>query len=400
MSMLEGIRNIRDLDLARKRVMIRADLDAAPDRADSGESLIGQALPTIRHALDAGARVIVAAHLGSPAPGKTEDLGMEAIGLMLADLAGCEVHLPEDSVGDAPKKVVQDLRAGQICLLENLRFHQEEERNDDLFARQLADLCDVYVGDDLRSARLATASVSALPKIVRTRACGFLVEKELSAFDRLAPSPARPYVAVLGGAALSEQIALIDALLAAVDALCIGGAVANTLLAAQKIDVKASRAEHGKLPLARTVLDKARDRGIPILVPVDVVAGSPGDPDGMVVDVTRIPDGAMALDIGPKTLENFSRRLSDAKTVFWHGPVGMVERAPFAQATMALARAMSGAPGFTVVGGEDSAAAATAAGQDPGAQFGHISTSGALVDLLAGNRLPGIEALRTTTTVT
>jgi phosphoglycerate kinase len=438
MSVLEGIKTIRDLDLTHKRVIIRADLDVALDhpagggdlnahvgRPVSADTRVREALPTIRHALDAGARVIVASHRGAPDPikgpghaaghaagsaagsaagqaaGTAGGLGMEAVGLELADLLGCEVHLPEDSVGDAPKKVVQDLRPGQICLLENLRFHAEEAENDDAFARQLADLCDAYVGDDLRAARLAHASVSALPRIVRERACGFLVEEELLAADALVTSPSRPFVAVLGGASLSGSIELIDALLGKVDALCIGGAMANTLLAAHKIDVKASRAEHDKLPLARNVLDKARDLHIPLILPVDVVvAGSPDDPDGLIVDVGRIPDAAMALDVGPRTLQAFSNQISGAKTVLWHGPMGMAERPAFAGATMALARAMSRATGFTVVGGTDSAAAAAQAGQDEGARFGHVSTGGALLDLLAGKRLPGIEALRTTTTDT
>ena len=402
MSMLEGIKTISDIDLAHRRVLIRADLDVDLDSASAADARIGEALPTIRHALDAGARVIVASHAATPGAANAPGVpSMEAIGLRLADLSGLEVHLPEDSVGDAPKKVVQDLRPGQICLLENLRLHTQEQENDVAFAHKLADLCDVYIGDDLRTARLDHASVSALPPLVRERGCGFALQAELKAFDALATSPARPFVAVLGGATLSDRVALIETLLDKVDALCVGGVMANTLLAARGVDLKASRFEGGKLALARTILEKALDLGIPLLLPVDlVVAGSPDDPDGMVVDAGHVPDAAMALDIGPMTVKAYAGALAGARTLLWHGPMGLANKPPFAQGTLALARAMSGAPGFTVVCGTDSAAAAAQAGQEQGAHFGHVSTSGALLDLLAGKRLPGIEALRTTTTDT
>jgi phosphoglycerate kinase len=398
MGMLDGIKTIRDLKLDSRRLFIRVDFNVPLSGTTvTDDTRIREALPTIQFALQAGARVILASHLGRPKPGKTEGLSLEPAGQRLSELSGVEVHLPEDCVGDAAKKVVQDLRPGQVCLLENLRFHPEEEKDDEGFARQLAELCDVYVNDAFGASHRAHASVHALPKLIRERGCGFLIEKEIRALGQLVTGPAKPYVAVLGGAKVSDKIDVVEALLARVDTLCIGGAMANTFLAARGIDVQASRIEKDKLPLARALLDKAREQRVACLLPEDVVVAPSLDAtSGTVVDVASIPGSTMALDIGPKTVKLFCDTFVAAKTVFWNGPMGLFEKAPFASGTMEVARAMAKAPGFTVVGGGDSAAAVAQAGPEVAGGFKHISTGGgASLELLEGKKLPGIEALRT-----
>jgi phosphoglycerate kinase len=394
---LEGIVPIRDLPIENKRVFIRVDFNVPLDDGKiSDDSRIKEALPTIKHALDRGARVILASHLGRPKPGKTAGLGMEPVGLRLAELLGVEVHVPEDCVGDAAKKVVYDLRTGQVVLLENLRVHPAEEKDEEQFAKELAKLADVYVDDAFGAVHRAHASVHALPKLYRQRGCGFLLEKEIAALGNLFSSPEKPYVAVLGGAKVSDKIAVLDSLLEKVSSILIGGAMANTFLAAKGLNVKASKVEGDKLALARTILEKAQNRNVELLLPTDVVvAASIEAPEGRAVDVSAIPDGTMALDIGPNSVAEFAKRFDKAKTVFWNGPMGLFEKAPFANGTFGIARAMAASRAFTVVGGGDSAAAVHAAGGDVASKMKHISTGGgASLELLEGKKLPGIEVLR------
>ncbi|WP_437830206.1 phosphoglycerate kinase [Sorangium sp. So ce1153] len=403
---LTGIRSIEDLaaagdaaGLSGKRVFIRVDFNVPLDKKTgkiTDDSRIREAIPTIKLAVEAGAKVILASHLGRPKPGKTEGLSLEPCGGRLSELTGYEVHLPDDCIGDSPKKVIYDLRAGQICLLENLRFHPEEEKDDEGFARQLAELCDVYVDDAFGAVHRAHASVHALPRLVRERAAGLLLLKELKALSRLIDRPEKPYVAVLGGAKVSDKIDVVEALLNVVDTLCIGGAMANTFLAAQGKNVQKSRIEEDKLPLARTIMSKARDRGIQLLLPVDVVVASGIDAtQGESASVDSIPEGTMALDIGPRSVELFGKAIEKAKTVFWNGPMGLFETPAFSKGTFDVARIMSGASGFTVVGGGDSAAAVKVAGEQIAQGFNHISTGGgASLELIEGKKLPGVEALR------
>jgi len=402
MTTLDRITPIRELPIENKRVFIRVDfnvpLETQPDGAQviTDDARIVEALPTIKHAMERGARVILASHLGRPKKGPDPKLSLEPCGARLAELLGVEVHIPDDCVGDAAKKVVYDLRAGQVCLLENLRFHAEEEKDDETFAAKLAELCDVYVDDAFGAVHRAHASVHALPKAVRERGCGFLLEKEIAALGKVITAPDKPFVAILGGAKVSDKIAVIESLLEKVDALVIGGAMANTFLAAKGANVQKSKIEDDKLPLARTILEKAREKKVELLLPTDVlVATNLEASEGKAVAAGEIPEGHMALDIGPKSVEAFTKLIERAKTVFWNGPMGLFEKAPFSNGTFAVAKALAASRAFTVVGGGDSAAAVKEAGADIAKKMSHISTGGgASLELIEGKKLPGIEVLR------
>jgi phosphoglycerate kinase len=401
MTTLDRITSIRDLPIENKRVFIRVDFNV-PLEEEGGtmtitdDARIAEALPTIKHALERGARVILASHLGRPKKGPDPKLSLEPCGTRLAELLGVEVHMPEDCIGDAAKKVVFDLRSGQVCLLENLRFHPEEEKDDETFAQKLAELCDVYVDDAFGAVHRAHASVHALPKIMREKGCGFLLEKEIAALGKMITTPDKPFVAVLGGAKVSDKISVIDSLLEKVNSLLVGGAMANTFLAAKGNNMKSSKIEDDKLALARTILEKAREMKVDIVLPVDVVvAQSIGASEGRIVDVSAVPDGHMALDIGPKSIAEFAKHIARAKTVFWNGPMGLFEKEPFSSGTFAIARAMADSRAFTVVGGGDSAAAVKEAGPEIAKRMKHISTGGgASLELIEGKKLPGIEVLR------
>jgi phosphoglycerate kinase len=394
---LQGIRSIRELPIENKRVFLRVDFNVPLDVSTiTDDSRIREALPTIKHALERGARLVCASHLGRPKKGRDPKFSLEPCAARLAELIGQDVALPEDCVGDAAKKVVFDLRGGQVCLLENLRFHPEEEKDDEGFCRQLAELADVYVDDAFGSVHRAHASVHGLAKLYRDRGCGFLLEKEIASLGKIVTAPDKPFVAILGGAKVSDKIAVVESLLERVSALLIGGAMANTFLAARGYNMQSSLVESDKLALARTLLDKAREKGVDLVLPVDVVvAASTEATAGEVVNADAIAPGKMALDIGPKSVVEFSRRLSGAKTIFWNGPMGLFEKAPFANGTFAVARAMADSPAFTVVGGGDSAAAVHVAGEAIAKKMKHISTGGgASLELVEGKKLPGIEVLR------
>ncbi|MGA3120069.1 MAG: phosphoglycerate kinase [Polyangiaceae bacterium] len=394
---LQGIRTIRDLPIENKRVFLRVDFNVPLDGSTiTDDSRIREALPTIRHAVERGSRLVCASHLGRPKKGPDPKFSLEPCAKRLAELLGQEVSLPDDCIGDSAKKVVYDLRGGQVCLLENLRFHSEEEKDDEAFCRDLASLADAYVDDAFGSVHRAHASVHGLAKLFRDRGCGFLLEKEIASLGRIITTPEKPYVAVLGGAKVSDKIAVVESLLERVSSLVIGGAMANTFLTARGKNMQASLVEADKLPLARSLLDKARERGVEVLLPVDVVvAASTAAISGRTVSVDEVPQGTMALDIGPKSVDLFSKAFVAAKTIFWNGPMGLFEKDPFANGTFAVARAMADSRAFTVVGGGDSAAAVNAAGGDVAKKMKHISTGGgASLELIEGKKLPGIEVLR------
>jgi phosphoglycerate kinase len=391
------IRSIADLPVEGKRVFVRVDLNVplTPARGISDDSRIRGALPTIRYAIEHGARVVLASHLGRPKKDKKAGLSLEPAGHRLAELLGQDIVLADDCIGDGPKKVVSDLRDGRVALLENLRFHPEEEANDEGFARELAKLADVYVNDAFGAAHRAHASVEALPRLMPERGAGYLLQKELNALGKLVAGPEKPYVAVLGGAKVSDKIEVIEALLTKVDALLIGGAMANTFLAAQGKPMGKSLVESDKLALARDLLEKAKQKGIEIVLPTDVVVAPSLDaPSGTPVLVDAVAPDQMALDIGPKSVALFREKLIRAKSVFWNGPMGLFEKKPFAAGSVGVAQAIAEGAGFSVVGGGDSVAAVQQAGL--AARFTHVSTGGgASLELIEGKKLPGVEALRT-----
>ena len=392
--MSNPVRTLAELDVSGRAVFVRVDFNVPLDGTTvTDDTRIRAALPTIQDIQERGGRVVLASHLGRP-KGVDPTLSLEPAALRLAELLQQEVLLADDCIGDGARKVVTDLREGQVAMLENLRFHKEEEADDELFARELAKLCEIYVNDAFGCCHRAHASVHALPKLMPQRAAGLLVHKEVAALEKLRSSAEHPYVTVLGGAKVSDKIKVIEVLMDRVDELLIGGAMANTFLAAQGLNVGKSRIEEDKLPLARTLLLKARERNIQLLLPVDVVvADSIKATKGNATDVTAIGENEMALDIGPRTVKAYGDRLRRAKSVFWNGPMGLFESAAFAEGSFGVARAMADCTGFTVVGGGDSVAAVVAAGLTD--RYTHVSTGGgASLELLEGKKLPGVEVLR------
>jgi phosphoglycerate kinase len=392
---MSAVRTLNDLDVAGRTVFVRVDFNVPLEGTKvTDDTRIRAAIPTIKTIMERGGRVVLASHLGRPKGKRKQEFSIEPAALRLAELMGVEVLLADDCVGDGAKKVVTDLRDNQVAVLENLRFHPEEEADDELFARELAKLAEVYVNDAFGCSHRAHASVHALPKLMPQRAAGLLVVKEVAALEKLRQGAEHPFVAVLGGAKVSDKIEVIEALMERVDELLIGGAMANTFLAAQGHNLGKSRIEEDKLPLARTLLQKAEQKGVKILLPVDVVVAESLQAErGRATDIGVIRTEEMALDIGPRSIAAYGERLRRAKTVFWNGPMGLFENPAFAEGSFGVARAMADCPGFTVVGGGDSVAAANAAGLAD--RYTHVSTGGgASLELIEGKKLPGVEVLR------
>lgn len=394
------MRTLEDLPLGGRRVFCRVDFNVPLEDADGGgrqvadDTRVRAAMKTILFLVEKGARVVLASHLGRPKGKPSAELSLEPVAQHLAALLPeGEVLLADDCIGDGARKVVGDLRDGQVALLENLRFHAGESANDDAFARELAKLCDVYVNDAFGAAHRAHASVDALPRLVQDRGAGFLLQSELRALDKLRGEVARPYVAVLGGAKVSDKIDVIETLMERVQCLVIGGAMANTFLAAQGIPMGKSLVEEDRFPLARSVMEKAERRGVRLLLPEDLRIGASLDATAAEINELDVPDGDTALDIGPKTEALYAAAVEEAGTVFWNGPMGLFENPAFAEGTLAVARAMARCKGFTVVGGGDSVAAVAEAGT--ASEYDHVSTGGgASLEYLQGQKLPGVEALR------
>jgi phosphoglycerate kinase len=388
---------IRDLELAGKKVLMRVDFNVPirEGRVDNDKRIVA-ALPTVRYVLDRGAAVILMSHLGRPKGEVKPEFSLAPVRESLEELLGRSVRFVADCVGPEVERAAAALQPGDVLLLENLRFHpgeQKPEREPD-FAERLAGLGDCYVNDAFGTAHRAHASMVAVAERFDRRAAGFLMEKELDYFGKALASPARPFLALLGGAKVSDKILVLETMLDRVDALLIGGAMAYTFLAARGVGVGGSRVEQDRLELAGEILARSKGKQVDLLLPLDHVCGRDfsENTESMVTEGETIPDGWMGLDIGPRTVESWAGRVRGSGTVVWNGPMGVFEWEPFASGTMALARACAESDAVTIVGGGDSASAAKRSGLAD--RFSHISTGGgASLELLEGKELPGVAAL-------
>jgi phosphoglycerate kinase len=391
------IKYIDELPIEEKRVFIRVDFNVKLDDAGNviDDTRIRAALPTIRYALEKDAKVILASHLGRPKGKHDPKLSMQPVGARLAELLKeTDVLMPEDCVGDAVKKLAHDLQPGQVMLLENLRFHKEETENNDHFAKQLAELAEVYVNDAFGTAHRAHASTEGMVKYMTEKGAGFLMKAEVTCLTDLLEKPAKPFIAVLGGAKVSDKIGVIDNLMNICDKILIGGGMSYTFLASQGISIGKSLFEEDKLHTAKRILERAQTRGIPILLPEDHVIATACDKEAVAktTNSAEIPDGMMGLDIGPKTVKKYAGEIAQSKTIFWNGPMGVFELKQFAAGTNDIAKAVADSGAYSVVGGGDSIAALNKAGLAD--RIGHISTGGgASLEFVEGKKLPGLVAL-------
>ena len=384
------MRTLDDLDVDGKRVLVRVDFNVPLGEGGhiTDDARIRAALPTLEELRGGGARLLLASHLGRPKD-REPALSLKPVAERLSELLGTEVVLAPD---------LDHVPDGDVVMLENVRYEPGETENEAALAERYAELADAYVNDAFGAVHRAHASVSALPELMRASGrpavAGRLLEREVDVLGRLRSEPDRPYVAVLGGAKVSDKLGVLDALVERVDALLIGGAMSNTFLAARGVDLGKSKIEGDKLALARSVMQRAEQRGVKLMLPSDlVVAPSLEAERGDVVAVSQVPPEAMALDIGPATIEAYRRVILPARALFWNGPMGVFEQPAFARGTLGVAHAGADCAGFTVVGGGDSLAAVNQAGLAE--RYDHVSTGGgASLEYLEGRALPGIEAVR------
>ena len=411
-------KSVRDVNLAGKRVIMRVDFNVPiKDGKVADDTRITAALPTIEYVLLQGASLVLMSHLGRPKCGKVEpEFSLAPVAERLRELVKANVLFANDCVGEEVKKQAQSLKAGEILLLENVRFHKEEEGKvkaaegvleEELkaakaemkskqkeFAKQLSELADIYVNDAFGSAHRAHASTAVITQFFKENLCGFLMEKEINYLSKATANPEKPFVAVLGGAKVSDKVNVISNLISKVNSLIIGGAMAYTFYRAKGLPIGKSLVEEDKVSLARELLDKAQAKGVKLLLPIDhVIADSfSAEAKTEVVAEAGIKDGWMALDIGPKTIKLYSDEITKAKTVVWNGPMGAFEMAPFATGTMAMARAIASTKCVSIIGGGDSVAAINQSGLAD--KMTHISTGGgASLEFLEGKELPGVVAL-------
>ena len=389
-------KTVRDIAPKGKRILMRADFNVPMDenRKITDDSRILGALPTIQYLLDAGAKLILMSHLGRPKGEVNPKYSLAPVAVRLSELLNKPVKMSKDVIGEDAKKLVAELKDGDVMLLENLRFHKEEEANDDGFAKALASFGDIYVNDAFGTAHRAHASTEGVTRFIDTSVSGFLIEKELKFLGEAVENPERPFVAILGGAKVSDKIGVIENLLNKVDVLLIGGGMAYTFIKAMGGNIGKSLLEEDKIELAKNLLEKAEEKNVKLLLSVDTLIADDfsNDANTDVVKTGEIPDDWQGLDIGPKTRELFASEIKKAKTVVWNGPMGVFEMPTFAEGTKAIAKAMAECGGTTIVGGGDSAAAVESMGF--GDKISHISTGGgASLEFLEGKELPGVKAL-------
>jgi phosphoglycerate kinase len=384
-------KTVKDIDLKGKRVFMRVDFNVPmADGKVTDDKRIRAALPTIQYVLEQGASILLASHLGRPKGGPDPEFSLRAASEVLSTLLNRPVKMAPDCVGPEVEAMAKELKPGDVLMLENTRFHPEEEKNDLEFAKQLAALADVYVNDAFGSAHRAHASTEGIARFLPA-VSGFLMEQELEYLGRAVANPEHPYVAILGGAKISDKILVVETLLSKCDKLIVGGGMANTFLAAKGFNMQDSLVEEASLETAKAIMAKSGDK---LVLPVDAVIADKFDDDAntQVVDADKIPPGWRMLDVGPKTLEIYKDALKDAKLVVWNGPVGVFEMPKFAEGTFALAKMLAVSGVITVIGGGDSASAVKKAGVAK--QMTHVSTGGgASLEFLEGKELPGVAAL-------
>jgi phosphoglycerate kinase len=388
-------RTVDQLEVKGRRVLVRLDLNVPLEKGRIADDLrIRASLPTLRSIVERGGTAICMSHLGRP-KGVDEGLRLAPVAQRLGELLGQPVTMLPGVTGDAVTQAVGTLKPGSVALLENLRFDPREQKGDPAFVEQLASLGELYVDDAFGTAHRPDASVAGVPQKLGPERCaaGFLLAKELAAFARVLDQPERPLLAILGGAKVSDKLAVVRNLLPRVNGVLVGGAMSYTFLRAQGVPVGASRVEETMVDECRAVLDEAQTRGVQLLLPTDHVCARSFESDASKVCEASIPDGWMGLDIGPKTSVRYAQVIGQARTLVWNGPMGVFERPAYAAGTRAVAQAVAACQGYTVVGGGDSAAALAAFGLD--GEVDHLSTGGgASLELLEGRALPGVEALR------
>ena len=384
-------KTVKDIDIKGKRVLMRVDFNVPmQDGKVTDDKRIRASLPTIKYVLDQGASLILMSHLGRPKSASDSEFSLRPVSEVLASLLGTPVKMAPDCVGPEVEKMAKELKPGEVLLLENTRFHAGEEKNDIELAKQLASLGEIFVNDAFGSAHRAHASTEGVARFLPA-VSGFLMEQELEYLGRAVANPEHPYIAILGGAKISDKIDVVETLLSKADKLIIGGGMANTFLAAQGLNMQDSLVESTSLETAKAIMAKSADK---LILPVDAVIADKFDADAnsQVVDVDKIPAGWRMLDVGPKTLELYKRALDGAKLIVWNGPVGVFEMPKFAEGTFALARMLAESGATTVIGGGDSASAVKKAGVAK--QMTHVSTGGgASLEFLEGKELPGVVAL-------
>ena len=388
-------KTIRDIDLKGKRVIVRVDFNVPQDKEGkiTDDNRIVGALPTIKYLVDQNAKVVLMSHLGRPKGEFNMKYSLAPAALRLSELLGRPVKMAKDVIGEDADRIVASLKEGEVCLLENLRFHNEEEKNDPDFARKLSGYGDIYVNDAFGTAHRAHASTEGVAHYLPA-VSGFLIEKELKFLGGAVEHPDRPFVAILGGAKVSDKIGVINNLLEKVDVLIVGGGMAYTFIKAQGGEIGKSLLEADRLEYALEMIEKAKAKGVKLLLPEDSVAADAysNDANIQVVDSYKIPEGYLGLDIGPKAQKAFAEAIRGAKTVVWNGPMGVSEMSNFAAGTVAVAKAMAESEAVTIIGGGDSAAAVVQLGF--GDKMSHISTGGgASLEFLEGLELPGVAAL-------